>query len=81
MTVTAWIALLLHLGVGYFYLLAGLLAPRWAVAGLLGMWFVLLWWLIRLRQEQWKPLVIPVAGAAVWFGVLMLGDILLGWTA
>lgn len=81
MTVTAWIALLLHLAVGYFYVLAGLVAPQWAVVGLLGVWFVLLWLLVRERRERWKPLAIPAAAATVWFGVLMLGDVFLGWTA
>ncbi|HWC13493.1 MAG TPA: hypothetical protein VG929_02720 [Actinomycetota bacterium] len=81
MTVMAWIALLLHLAVGYFYVLSGLVAPQWAVAGLLGIWLVLLWGLMHLRRERWKPLVIPAIAAALWFGVLMLGDVLLGWTA
>lgn len=81
MTVPAWIALLLHLAVGYFYVLSGLVAPEWAVLGLLAVWLLLLWWLIRLRRERWKPLMIPATAAAVWFGVLMLGDIVLGWTA
>lgn len=81
MTVPAWIALLLHLAVGYFYVLAGLVAPQWAVVGLLGVWLLLAWYLIRLRRERWKTLLIPAAAAAVWFGVLMLGDVFLDWTA
>ena len=77
-----WVGLTLHLGVGFFYLGAGLLAPPYAVAGLLAAWVVLLALAIwQWRSRPWWVLATPFVAAAIWFGVLTLGDVFLGWTA
>lgn len=81
MTLQAWVALALHLVAGFFYLLSGLLAPPYAVASLMVLWLILLWWLIRLRHERWRVMIVPGAAVAAWFAVLLLGDAFLGWTA
>lgn len=77
-----WVGLALHLVAGFFYLAAGLLAPPYAVAGLLAVWVVLLVLAIwQWRRRPWWVLATPFVAAAIWFGVLSLGDIFLGWTA
>lgn len=81
MTGPVWLALLLHLAAGYLYVLSGLVAPPYAVIGLLVVWVLLLWWLFRIRHQRWKTLVVPAAAVVIWFTVLMLGDFFLGWTA
>ncbi|ALU41042.1 hypothetical protein AS188_03760 [Kocuria flava] len=59
----AVLAALFHLVVGFYYLASGLMAPLWAVV-LLAVWWVLL---------------VPVAAAATWFGVMAFGSSVLGW--
>lgn len=81
MTLQGWVAFALHLVAGFFYLLSGLLAPPYAVAGLVVVWLILLWWLIRLRHERWRVMIVPGVAVAAWFTVLLLGDAFLGWTA
>jgi hypothetical protein len=76
-----WLAVLLHLVVGFFYLASGLLAPLWAVAGLAIIWIVL----AALAVWQWRTrpgwvIATPFCAAAIWFTVLWLGDVFLGWT-
>lgn len=75
------VACLLHLIVAYFYVLSGLLAPPWAVLMLLLIWVALTFVLLRMRSAGPKTLIVPVGAAAIWFAVLWLGDMLLGWTA
>ena len=76
------LAVLLHLGIGVFYLAAGLVAPRWAVVLLQAAWLVLLVVLVRVGSRR-PPyaLLVPVAAAALIFSVVTAGDMLLGWTA
>lgn len=81
MKVQGLIALGLHLVAGYFYVLSGLVAPPYAITGLILLWVLLLWWLTRMRQDSWKVLIVPMVAAALWFTVLMLGEAFLGWTA
>ncbi|MGH8946072.1 MAG: hypothetical protein ACRDVL_07985 [Acidimicrobiia bacterium] len=77
-----WVGLAFHLVAGFFYLGAGLLAPLYAVAALLAVWVVLLALAIwQWRRRPWWVLVTPFVAGAIWFGVLTLGDIFLGWTA
>lgn len=75
------VACVLHLAVGYFYLLSGLVAPPWAVVGLLSIWIALMFTLIRIRSTGPKTLIVPAGAAAIWLAVLWAGDALLGWTA
>jgi hypothetical protein len=65
-----------------FYAASGLLAPGWAVALLLVIWFVLLAsaiWLLRTRRPL-HVLLLPVAAGVIWFGVMSAGENWLGWT-
>ena len=76
------LAVLLHLGIGVFYLAAGLVAPLWAVVLLQIAWVVLLVVLVRVGTRR-PPyaLLVPVAAAALIFSVVTAGEQLLGWTA
>ena len=72
---------LLHVVVGVFVFSSGLVAPAWAVALLVVVWFVgaaLLW---QWRRRPGRALLVPVATAAVWFAVISAGGAWLGWTA
>jgi hypothetical protein len=59
-----------------------LLAPWYGVALLLAIWFALLlvgfrWW----TPHPVRLAFLPVVSLVVWFGLVMAGDIWLGWTA
>jgi len=78
----AVIGILGHLAAGVWFAASGLVAPGWAVAGLLVVWAglsVVLWRLAR-RRSAWA-IGIPVLDALIWLAVVSLGDALLGWTA
>lgn len=79
----AWrIGLLGHLVMLVWYAASGLVAPLWAVGGLLLVWVLLLLVGLRLRRRRsaWM-LIIPVIDVAVWVGVINAGERFLGWTA
>lgn len=72
---------LLHLVVGFFYLVSGLVAPLWALAVLWLIWIglaVLMW---RWRSSPFRVLATPFVAAAIWWAVITFGDVVLGWTA
>ncbi len=74
--------IVVHLGVGYFYLAAGLVVPGpWLVVFLL-VWVALLVLGIHLvrRAPLWAMLV-PVVGLGFLIGGVSLGGALLGWSA
>ncbi len=76
------LALFAMLVIGFVYVTSGLVAPLWAVAGLMIFWVVLVVLGLRwFRRHTWRLLALPVVAAFVWFGVLTLGERLLGWTA
>ena len=79
----AWIALALHVAVGFFpYGASGLVAPPWGLVVLFALWALLLVVLVRWRPaKRWLLLVVPVAALAVWFVVVSAGEAFLGWTA
>jgi hypothetical protein len=79
-TVILILATLLHLVIGYFYLVTGLMAPVWGVGLLLLIWLGLTIWGYRNRHRA-LVILVPLVAVAVWFVVLSLGEILLGWTA
>ena len=80
-TWTGLLAALLHLATLPFYAASGLLAPGWAVIGLLLGWAALAAALVVVvRRRSPFALAVPVAAIALWFGVLTLGEQLLGWT-
>ncbi len=71
-----------HLGVGFFYLLTGLVAPTWAVVVLILWWAVLTAVGARLiRHHSPLGLLVPLVAAASWFAAITLGSRYLGWVA
>ena len=68
--------------IGVFYVSAGLVAPLWAVILLLIVWVVLVViGVVWFRRRPFLVLLLPVIAVLVWFGVITLGEQLLGWTA
>lgn len=76
------VAALAQLMAGFYYLASGLVAPLWAIA-LLGAWWVVLTVIgVRLvRHRSYLVLLVPVVAAATWWGVMVFGGSVLGWTA
>lgn len=80
--IAAWVGLVLMLVPLYFYMASGLLAPLWAVVGLLVVWAITLVWAVRSRKRMpWLVLALPFALMILWFLVITAGENLLGWTA
>ena len=76
------IGLVLHLAVFALYLVAGLAVPPYGVLFLWTIWAVLFGiaiWLLR-THPAWTPLV-PIGAVVIFYGVLSLGEALLGWRA
>ena len=73
---------LLHLTTLPPYAASGLLAPGWAVLGMLTLWVVLAVAAFAVHR-RWGALsaLVPLVAMALWFGVLTLGEQVLGWTA
>lgn len=68
--------------IGVFYFSAGLVAPLWAVIGLIAVWVTLVVIGVRwFRSHPFRLLALPVIAVLIWFAVLTLGERLLGWTA
>lgn len=68
--------------VGVFYLSSGLVAPLWAVIGLMAIWVgLVVLGVAWFRRHPLRLLALPVIAVVVWFAVLTLGERLLGWTA
>lgn len=74
------LAAALHAGTGFVYLVSGLIAPPAAIVFLLAVWFVLAWWLWRLRRTP-RALAVPAAAAIIWLVTLWVGSALWNWTA
>ena len=77
-----WLGFLTHLAMVLLFAASGLVAPGWAVAGLLVVWFFLVG--VSWRMLQQRPLwtlAVPVLDIALWLSVVSLGDAVLGWTA
>lgn len=68
--------------VGYFYLAGGLVIPGYVLIPLWITWLVLAWLLVRLAlaRSWWTPAV-PIAAAALFVLVLVVGEQALGWQA
>ncbi len=80
--VVAGVAMAALAVIGFFYLASGLVAPLWAVVGLMIIWVGLVVVGIRwFRSHPWRVPALPVVAVLVWWGVLTLGERLLGWTA
>lgn len=76
------IGLVGHLVMLVWYAASGLVAPLWAVGGLLVAWLVLLLIGLRLRRRRAAlMLLIPVVDVGVWVAAINAGERFLGWTA
>lgn len=71
---------LLVAGVGY--LAVGLIAPAWVIPV---SWTVFLGWLalgmLLVMRRSWWVLMLPLLAAATWVGMVMGGNVWLGWNA
>ena len=78
----ATLASVAHLVVGFFYAVSGLVIPAYALLPLWIFWVALAFYLLKLaiRRSWWTPAV-PVAAAALFVVVLVVGEQLLGWQA
>lgn len=80
--VIGWLGLAAHLAVGFWYAASGLVAPVWAVAGLLVVWAVLLAVAIRLlRRRPARVPLVPLSAVLIWLAVVSAGGAWLGWSA
>ena len=80
--ILGWVGIIGHLVTLVWYMASGLMAPGWAVIGLLVIWLVLAGVAIYLlRTRPAWVLAVPVASAVIWFAVMAAGDAWLGWTA
>ena len=78
--VVAVLAGILHLVVGYFYAVSGLVVPGYALIPLWLWWVVLALVFFRLAfRGSWWTAAIPVIAAVTWFVVVFGGGELLGW--
>ena len=72
---------MMHAIVGVFVFSSGLLAPGWAVVGLLLVWALSAIQMWRWRRLPLLVLAIPLVMAGIWWVAITLGERLLGWTA
>lgn len=80
--VAAVVAAITQLITGYLYLVSGLIAPGWAVIGLLAVWLALTVIGVRLAlRKSYRVLLTPVIAVVVWVVTMWAGGALLGWTA
>ena len=78
----AGLAGLVHLVVGYFYLVGGLVIPGAVLIPLWLFWLVLTAWLVRLavRRSWWTPAP-PLVAAVVFVLALVVGEQAFDWQA
>jgi hypothetical protein len=80
--VVAVLAAVAHLVVGWFYLAGGLVIPGYVLIPLWVVWLVLAAVLVRLAiARSWWTAAVPVAAAALFVVVLVVGEQVLGWQA
>lgn len=64
----------------YWFAASGLLAPLWAVIGLLVLWAAtVVFGFVLRRRRPWLVLILPVALMIIWFAVMYAGEAWLGW--
>jgi hypothetical protein len=80
--VVAVLAAVAHLVVGWFYLAGGLVIPGYVLIPLWVVWLVLAALLVRLAiARSWWTAAVPLAAAALFVVVLVVGEQVLGWQA
>jgi hypothetical protein len=80
--IAGWAGLVLLLVPLYWFIASGLLAPLWAIIGLLVLWTAGLALALRYRRRRpWLVLALPFTLMIIWFVVITVGERLLGWTA
>ncbi|MET9019576.1 hypothetical protein ABZV93_06310 [Actinopolymorpha sp. NPDC004070] len=80
--VVGWLGLACFVPLLFLYLVSGLVAPWWAVAGFGVVWCLLFVTALRtFRRRPLLALALPLLGLAWWFAVLWFGDVFLNWTA
>ena len=77
----AGVAMVAMLVLAPFFLAAGLMAPVWAVVGLIVVWLVLfVLGCVWFRRRPLWTLPIPVLAVLIWWGTMTAGEAWLGWT-
>lgn len=78
---TAALTAALHLFALWPYAISGLVAPGWGVAALLGVWALLGAAAIPIHR-RWGVVsaLVPLVAVVIWFGLLTVGEAVLGWT-
>lgn len=80
--IVAAAGLVLMLPLLFLFGTSGLVAPWYAVLGFLILWVALLVAGVRwFKTRPYAVVALPFVGFAVWYGILMFGDAVLGWTA
>lgn len=78
--VARFLGIVLLFGVGWLYLVSGLVAPMWAVSVLLLIWVAILVAALRIwRTSPWLVLAAPLIAFVIWVATLWAGGELLGW--
>lgn len=77
------LAVVLHAGVGFVYVVSGLVAPPWAVVVLILAWIAMSLLLLRAlrRGAPWPALAVPLGGGLLWVALVQGLGTLLDWTA
>ena len=79
--IAAGVAMVAMLVIAPFFLAAGLMAPLWAIVGLVVIWLVLfVLGCVWFRRRPLWTLPLPVLAALIWFGTMSAGEAWLGWT-
>lgn len=80
--VVAGLAGVAHLGVGFYYLVGGLVVPGAVLYPLWALWVVLAAVLVRLAlRRSWWTAAVPVVAFVVLVLTVIVGEQVLGWTA
>ena len=66
----------------WLYVASALFAPWWGVALLVAIWLGMFILATRwFTRRPYAVLLLPVAGLALWVGIVSAGDAWFGWTA
>ena len=77
-----WVSLVLFFGVGFLYLVSGVVAPAWIVPILWLVWLGHLAVIVKLwSRRPWVVLSAPLLSYLFWAAVIGAGDAFFGWSA